>query len=528
MVPLTFKSRLHRSLNRSSIITGFFVVSAFLLACQSISAQHLNVMISDVKDPNEMSISINPTNPFNMVAGANIASVYQTRDGGLSWERQDQKSSHGVWGDPVIITDTAGSFYHFHLSNTPGAKFIDRIVCQRSDDGGQTFNDGSYFGLNGTKAQDKPWGVVNPFNNEIYATWTQFDKYNSPDPNDFSNILFTKSSDRGETWSEPIQINSVSGDCLDDDNTVEGAVPAVGPNGEIYVAWSGPNGLVFNRSEDGGKTWLENEIRIGEHPGGWAIDIPGIYRANGMPVTKCDLSDGPHRGTIYVNWADQRNGVDDTDIYLSKSTDKGQTWSAPTRVNDDTTKTHQFFTWMDIDYATGYVYFVFHDRREHSDEHTDVYMAWSTDGGRGFKNVRISDSPFLPNKEVFFGDYNNIWAQDGVVRPVWTRLDGRDLSVWTALVDNDLLLNPQNKAMEAQFAPDGKSLGISLSGPGKYDVALGLLNTDPITLITQVELAEGPNDISLPEVPEPGIYGIEITDGHSTYHRQVVWMGAGE
>lgn len=525
MLPDTLKLPFRHSLRRSFLITRFFVGAAFIITAQSISAQHHNIMISDVKDPNEVSISINPNNPFNMVAGANIASVYHTQDGGLTWARQEQKSSHGVWGDPVIIADTAGSFYHFHLSNTSGAKFIDRIVCQRSDDGGQTFNDGTYFGLNGAKAQDKPWGVVNPFNNDIYATWTQFDKYNSPDPNDFSNILFTKSSDRGETWSEPIQINSVSGDCLDDDNTVEGAVPAVGPNGEIYVAWSGPNGLVFNRSEDGGKTWLENEIRIGEHPGGWAIDIPGIYRANGMPVTKCDLSGGPHRGTIYVNWADQRNGADDTDIYLSKSTDGGQTWSDPARVNDDTTKTHQFFTWMDIDLSTGYLYFVFHDRREHTDEHTDVYMAWSTDGGNTFKNEKISESPFLPNKKVFFGDYNNIWAQAGVVRPVWTRLDQNYLSVWTALVDTDLLLDPKNQALKVDVSPDGKNLILTMDDTGKYDVAIGRLNTHPTRLANHVKLGSEPKKIALPDSTTPGVYRIEVTDGKTTFARQMVWKG---
>jgi hypothetical protein len=40
---------------------------------------------------------------------------------------------------------------------------------------------------------------------------------------------------------------------------VEGAVPAVGVNGEIYVTWAGPNGLAFQTSTDGGLTWLKKE-----------------------------------------------------------------------------------------------------------------------------------------------------------------------------------------------------------------------------------------------------------------------------
>ena len=74
------------------------------------------------------------------------------------------------------------------------------------------------------------WNNIN-----IYVTWTQFDRYGSADPLDSSIILFSRSLYAGQSWSTPIRINKVAGDCIDSDNTVEGAVPAVGPNGEIYV-----------------------------------------------------------------------------------------------------------------------------------------------------------------------------------------------------------------------------------------------------------------------------------------------------
>ncbi|MDZ7847454.1 MAG: sialidase family protein [Owenweeksia sp.] len=82
-------------------------------------------------------------------------------------------------------------------------------------------------------------------------------------------------------------------------------------------------------------------------------------RANGMPVTVCDLSEGPYRGTIYVNWVDNRNGH--YDVWLSKSEDEGETWSEPLRVNDDETERDQFFTWLTCDPTTGYLYAVFYD-----------------------------------------------------------------------------------------------------------------------------------------------------------------------
>jgi len=388
-------------------------------------------MISSQNYPEEPSIKMNPKNPAIIVAGANLNNFYYSSDTGRTWNRGQLTSSHGVWGDPVIEVDTMGNFYFFHLSNPPTGNWIDRIVCQKSTNNGKTWSDGTFVGLNGTKAQDKQWSVVDEKTNTIYLTWTQFDSYGSTSPSDSSIILFSKSADGGMSWVGPKRINKIAGDCVDSDNTVEGAVPAIGPEGEVYVSWAGPDGIWFDRSNDGGQTWLENDIFVSSMPGGWDYDIPGISRCNGLPVTKCDLSYSPYRGTIYINWSDQRNGLNDTDIWLSKSTDGGFTWSTPIRVNGDETGHHQFFTWMDIDQTTGWLYFIFYDRRNYTDNNTDVYLAISTDGGETFLNRKISESPFVPVSGIFFGDYTNISVHNSIVRPIWTRLHDGQLSIWT-------------------------------------------------------------------------------------------------
>ena len=412
-----------------------FSLTAFFIAL-SLFSQHENILVSASNGPNEPSIYIDPNNTDRMIAGANINNVFYTEDGGYTWTvDQLYSSTLGVWGDPVTIVDNEGNYLFFHLSNPPGGNWIDRIVCQKSTDGGQTWNEGSYMGLNGDKAQDKEWAIIDRDNGNIYVTWTQFDDYGSSNPNDRSNIMFSKSTDGGESWSPAMIINEVDGDCIDDDNTVEGAVPAVGPNGEIYVAWAGPEGIVFDKSLDQGETWLEEDIFVTDFPGGWNYDIPGIYRANGLPVTKCDLSGGVHHGTIYINWTDQRNGTDDTDVWLVKSTDGGETWTEPVRVNDDPPGKQQFFTWMDVDQVTGDLHFVFYDRRNHDDSNTDVFMAYSADGGETFLNYQVSEEPFLPVSSVFFGDYTNVAAHNEVIRPIWTRLHNGSRSIITAIVD---------------------------------------------------------------------------------------------
>jgi hypothetical protein len=413
------------------------LIPVFLLAIfEGARSQYPNFVIGTEGYPNEPSICISPVNPNQMVAGANTDNFYYSSDGGLIWDQGILSSLYGVAGDPVVIADTAGDFYYFHLSVPTGAQWLDRIVCQKSVNGGQTWSGGSYMGLNGGKDQDKEWAVVDPATNAIYACWTQFDKYGSSNPLDSTNILFSRSFDGGLTWSEARRINKIAGDCHDGDNTVEGAVPAVGPNGEIYVAWAGPEGLVFTKSTNQGTTWPEDNCFISDIPGGWDYMIPGISRANGLPVTCCDLSNGPYRGTIYVNWSDQRNGTSDTDIWIVKSTDGGQSWTTPKRVNDDPPGKQQFFTWMTIDRSTGYLYIVFYDRRNYSNNSTDVFLAVSTDGGENFVNFRVSESPFTPNTSVFFGDYTNIAAVNGIVRPIWARLHNGDISILTALVDS--------------------------------------------------------------------------------------------
>jgi len=413
---------------------------AVLLLFSYSNAQIVSVQLQKPKDSKypqsqvEPSIAIHPKNTDIQIAGSVLDDYYYSIDGGKSWTSKTLKSKYGVYGDPVLLFDKLGRAYYFHLASPKKGHHLDRIVCQYTDkiDGG--FSEGSAPNPVETKVQDKHWVCVDPETNALYMTWTQFDAYNSTNPKDSSIIVFSKSADQGETWSSPIRISKFGGDCLDDDNTVEGAVPTIGKNGEIFVAWAGPKGLVWQKSMDKGETWLKEEILIGPQFGGWTLEIPAVMRANGLPVLQSDLSNGPNRGTLYLNWCDQRNGKDNTDVWIAKSTDEGQTWSAPIRVNQDLSKAQQFFTWMTVDQSTGYLYFVYYDRRNSKGDETDVYAACSKDGGQTFTEKRITKKPFLSDKNIFFGDYLNIAAVNGVVRAIYPRMDKQKISLWVALL----------------------------------------------------------------------------------------------
>jgi hypothetical protein len=413
-----------------------------LLLCLLVSpvCSQVNICIDSVNAPEETSIAFSAIDPARMVAGANITLNYYSADTGRTWKGGTMKSPFGVWGDPIVLSDTAGNFYFFHLSTPADGHWLDRMVCQKSTDGGNTWSDGTYVGMNGEKNQDKPGCSIDlthsPYSNRIYISWTQFDHYASEDPKDSTRIMFAYSTDGAATWSTPVRLDHSAGDCLDGDNTLEGAIPAVGPNGQVYVAWAGPLGLVFNKSLDGGKTWLPREKKLEPIIGGWDYDITGIDRCDGLPITSCDASNGPYKGTIYVNWSDQRNGSDNTDIWMIKSNDEGNTWSKPIRINNDTGVSQQFMSWLTVDQKTGYLYCLYYDRRNHHGDTTDVYLAVSKDGGNSFTNFRINDHSFKPDKIDFFGDYICVRSMGDIVRPLWMQLSKHKLSIWTALLNN--------------------------------------------------------------------------------------------
>jgi hypothetical protein len=90
----------------------------------------------------------------------------------------------------------------------------------------------------------------------------------------------------------------------------------VGGNAALYVLWedgrSGPVDVYFNRSRDGGRTWLADQ-RINTNP-------PGLSHV-ASPVFVADARDG-----ICAVWRDDRDGFDA--FYANSSRDAGATWGS--------------------------------------------------------------------------------------------------------------------------------------------------------------------------------------------------------
>ncbi len=436
---------------------------AFVLVLISLSSQVafaqkvVRVSDPDAINPAEVTIAINPKNPDNIVAASfqagrpprpRYASYnYVSMDGGKTWKTVPVEDPKGLTqGDDAVYFSSDGIAHHIHLSfvgirvpTPPRAE--SGMLLESSKDGGLTWSE-SVPAINHVNTvipfEDKPGIVVDnapqsKYKGNVYLAWTRFDVYGSSDPDCHSQIYFSRSTDAGKTFSMPFRISDGAGDCRDSDNTVEGAVPAVGPNGEVYVVWAGPLGLVSKKSVDGGLTFSKDKV-IAQMPGGWDFSVDGLDRANGMPVTGVDLSNGPNKGTLYVNWIDARNG--DPDVFVASSRDSGETWSAPARVNDDPIKNGkvQFFTWMSVDPVDGSVNVVFYDRRDTEGALTKVILARSIDGGRTFVNHKIDQPAFACDPRVFFGDYTGVSAYNGRVIPIFMNFnEEKKLAVSVAL-----------------------------------------------------------------------------------------------
>jgi hypothetical protein len=380
----------------------------------------------------EPAIALNPFSPNQIVGGYGGPHVAWSSDSGRTFSLAEGTLPVG-WrggGDVSLAFDDQGAAYLSYLTSAGlgtasyWAHHAGKsgIWVRRSPDGGKTWEaDPAPVKLWPNPLDTAPqmvdmsriWSDVgprSPYRGSLYVGWINWEL-------DRSVILFSRSSDHGKSWSRPIQISTKPGLPRDDNGGLVAPIGTVGPDGTMYVIWNDLNSIVFTVSHDGGRHFAPSRsiVPVGPPYFGGATGIPGLARAMGFPQIGLDW----RTGALYVTWSDFRNG--DVDIFLSRSTDGGGTWSEALRVNDDPVHdgNDQFFQWLSVDPVRGDLYVQFYDRRGDPDNrNTLVTLARSTDGGRSFRNYRWSDTPFA-GQGVFLGDYAWLTAHDGRVYGIW-------------------------------------------------------------------------------------------------------------
>lgn len=411
---------------------------------QFVHAQVENTKLFQVTGPlaPEVSIAINPRNPLSVVVAAAPDHIFYSEDGGISWKKTTIKSTLGFYGSPTVACSGKGTFYFVHSSDASGKGIenescMESLVCHISSDGGKTWEEGIPFAAEPTKDQANPFATVDGKGN-VWVSWTQYDRYASTDSTCHS-VVRASTSSNGKKWSTPVVLSQVHGKCANDDNTTAGSTMAVGEEKRVFANWANQQLIFLDRSFDNGGMWLTNDIIVAHQNGGWEQKITGHAQANGMPTLVIDRSKTDQKGMLYLTWSDSRSGETDPDIWFIRSNNYGDIWTPPLKVNGGTDKRAQYLPAMYVDNITNTIYIVYYDRRNHDDDQTDVYLAYSRDAGTTFKNVKVSKDPFTPAGSRFSGRNLSLVAHQGIVIPVWTRVDGDQISVMSARVTSEIL-----------------------------------------------------------------------------------------
>jgi hypothetical protein len=112
--------------------------------------------------------------------------------------------------------------------------------------------------------------------------------------------------------------------------------------------------------------------------------------------------------TVYAVWQDARfNGFERDQIAFSKSTDGGETWSAPVRINREPS-TQAFTPAIKVD-DQGNIGVTYYDLRNdnpatHAVE-TDLWFVRSSDGGQTWSEERVTPASFDMRTAPFAGGY---------------------------------------------------------------------------------------------------------------------------
>ena len=353
----------------------------------------------DRRNPNRMSIG---WRQFNSVASNfRQAGFAYTTNGGTRWIAPGVLENNVFRSDPVLNSDTAGRFFYLSLVQN----FFDDLW--RSVTGGQ-----SWTRVGPADGGDKQWFTVDNTNSSGHGFQYQ---YWSTDGNNYGGRQFTRSTDGGLTWLDPINIpNSPAWGTLDVDSA--GSLFIGGVNlttGRIWCVRStnAKNGAVVPTFDRSTPVNLGGDIVFAE-----PINPEGLV---GQVFLAADRSGMSTNNNVYMLASVQPSGfTNGSDVMFVRSTNGGITFSAPRRINDDPVNHAKWHWFGTLSVApSGRIDVVWYDTRNSANNVTSqLFYSFSIDGGNTWSpNVAVSNpfNPFIgyPNQSKI-GDYITVVSDD--------------------------------------------------------------------------------------------------------------------
>lgn len=359
-------------------------------------------------------------------------------------------ANQATMGDPSIVCADSATFYYASVWSD-NARVRSGVAVARSGNGGGSFAPPIVaISKNAfTHILDHDWLAIdhaNPAN--LYVVYLDldfsgtacgFDDFEQPIPR--YAVEMVASSDAGATWSlQPTVIEQVCADSADPNVVLAGPQATVAPDGEVYVAWEamGEDGgsliareIRVSKSADNGATFNPPVVVAPVVITGNGADLQGSVRSSEFPSLSIGIGKA-NSGFVYLSWSSAAFTVPDAisttgsygfaDIMFSQSQNGGESWSTPTRVNDNreggtVPLSDQFKPAIATD-RTGRIGVCFYDRRRDPNNFLiDRYCAASTNGGRSWTNTKITPTNFssLIGQDVlvapdYMGDYDTLAA----------------------------------------------------------------------------------------------------------------------
>jgi len=460
-------------------------------------------------DPNSNEIALNSNNS-TPVGGSSVygADYLYTFDLGETWGGSYNGAGGSNSGDPAACIGTDGRWYVGMISG--GGQAV-----AYSDDQGETWTKKQVAPNPGSLADKNHLWIDtqegSPYENYLYNAWTDFG-------GSFNNqVVLKRSTDNGESWGPKVVLSLA----VNAGSHNQGVNLSTGPNGEVYAAWSIYDGgssdekaIGFARSFDGGETWEDSYRIINNIRGIRNTGVPQNMRVNSFPSMAVDCSDGQNSGDIYIVWSNigvpGQNTGSDTDVYMIKSTNQGETWSEPIRVNQDESgmgKTH-YLPWVAVDATNGTISVIFYDNRNVNNNQAEAWVANSSDGGNSWEDFRVSDVAFTPVPipglaTGYFGDYLSIHAVNGKVYPAWTDNRSGHAMTYVSVFETLQITSPFN----LQTSIDQETGEVNLTW--EYTEGTGFQN---FRVYRDENLIEETNELSFTEtLLNYGYYNYQVT-----------------
>ena len=458
---------------------------------------------------NETAIAVNPTDPSNIVGGANdyqlsvnpgghvgeqVASrAHVSFDGGRTWSEYPiySNSAYQGTGDPSIAFDADGRAYFATL----GFRFVGPVNATNPDvlvgtsvDKGRTWAMQRVASGSGTETGvgdllDKEWVTAWGHGNAL-VTFGDF-RLGHKGETLSGNIYDVVTHDGGRTWSQPTQVSFL--------NNSFGSVPTFA-GGRVFVSFLDTSHHLSSQTaaDFGRDDYLVQEVSPASGaPIGNPYDVGTVYDGNydypwqlGRTTYQDSAfrtwafgnitADPNHPDHLALTWSDMRNspGIPyppfadsykvqtDSDVVVSESWNGGASWSTPTAL---AIPGDQFMPWGAFD-SSGKLRVGYFDRSVDPANHAYGYSVATVTGPGTFSSTTVStansdptrDSRFFartidsafPNATGFLGDYSTIAADPST---------GGVIAYWTDMRNVNCFAAPSNCGLHGEDAYFGRA-----------------------------------------------------------------------